>query len=258
MEAEKRAEADWWKASGLSLDERQLGLLNQFAGLLREWNERINLISRKDMEALETHHLLHALLMAGAIQLEPGQRVLDVGTGGGIPGIPLAILNPEVSFFLCDSVGKKTAAVDAMVKALGLKNVTVINKRAEELESTWEFVVGRAVTALPQFLGWITKNLREKGNEAFPNGVLYLKGTRYVEELSDLGIEPWKVYDLGAASKDPYFADKFLIHLKTEDLQECPALQPEPKKKKKVKSGRGGRKHRMGGRGKEDVWGGAE
>lgn len=244
----------WWAVRGLELTARQVEQLQALASLLREWNARLNLISRKDMDALERHHLTHALLMARLLPWPPRTRVLDVGTGGGLPGLPLAIVFPEVDFFLCDSVAKKTQAVTAMAEALGLTNVTVINKRAETLESTWEFIIGRAVTALPAFLVWTTKNLRPGGAPDFPNGVLYLKGTRYQEELESLGLEPFRVHDLGEDSDDPYFIDKFLVHLKADDLLPRKDLYPAPPPPKRKKKEKQRKKDRRRAR-REDVWG---
>lgn len=233
-----------WDSLHPSLTECQKAQLAGLAELLREWNSRINLVSRKDIEQIETHHIGHGLLMGQFISWAPRARVLDVGTGGGLPGLPLAILFPEVSFFLCDSVEKKVRAVREMVEALKLRNVEVVHKRAETLESRWDFVIGRAVAALPEFLGWITKNLRPGGTGEFPHGVLYLKGSRYVEELEGLGVEPCRVYTLSDRSVDPYFAEKFLIHLKAEDLLKVPVLvepaKPPPKKRKAFR-GRGRR-----------------
>jgi 16S rRNA (guanine527-N7)-methyltransferase len=229
------ASTAWWELPGLSISPKQVEQLQMLAQVFREWNERLNLVSRKDMESFEAHHLKHALLMARLLPWRemPGVRVLDVGTGGGLPGLPLAILFPQTQFFLCDSITKKTVAVADMVQKLGLKNVEVVNKRAETLESKWNYIIGRAVTALPQFLGWISKNLRAGGPAEFPHGVLYLKGTLYEEELASLELTPFRVHHLVDGDEDPYFADKFLVHLQADVLLAHPALQPPPPEPKK-------------------------
>ncbi len=149
--------------------------LSRLCELIREWNSKINLISRKDIDALETHHLLPSLAFAKVARFKAGQTVLDVGTGGGFPGLPLAICFPELRFTLLDSIAKKIRAVQAMAEALGLKNVECKHSRIEEEYRKFNFILGRSVTALPQFLSWVGKNsLRLKGQDA--GGIFYLTG----------------------------------------------------------------------------------
>ncbi len=198
------------------LNDDQQAAMARLEDSFRDWNGKMNLVSRKDMEHFTLHHLVHSLALSRWISFPERTRVLDVGTGGGLPGLPLAILNPGARFFLCDSITKKARAVEDMVRTVGVKNVAVINKRAEKLESKWEFVLGRAVTSLPTFIGWIRKNLRGGKTDGVPNGILYWKGSLYREELEPLGIEPYAVYPIGEMIPDPYFAEKYIIHLTTE------------------------------------------
>ena len=157
--------------------------------LYTEWNEKINVISRKDMDGLYEKHILHSLGIAKVMPFADGTKVLDIGTGGGFPGIPLAILFPEVSFTLIDSIGKKIKVVEAVSEGLGLKNVTAVHGRAEKLKEKFHFVVSRAVTQMPEFLRWLKgKFEKEQFNEKH-NGVLYLKGGDLAEELAGLRCE---------------------------------------------------------------------
>ena len=186
-------------------------------GLYRDWNAKINVISRKDIDALYDHHFLHSLAIARYLQTVPGlseafsgARVLDLGTGGGFPGIPLAILFPETEFTLCDSVGKKTTVAAAVAQSLGLENVHIVNARAETLPGKFHFVVSRAVATLTDFYPWV------KGK--FSQGILYLKGGDIVEEIANVmgryrlpkgSVHTWPV---DSWLPDPYYQGKLVIH----------------------------------------------
>ena len=184
--------------------------------LYRDWNAKINVISRKDIDNLYPHHVLHSLAVARYVTLAgmsdfAGAKVLDLGTGGGFPGIPLAILFPEASFTLCDSVGKKTIVASAVAEALGLDNVKVVNARAESLGQTFDYVVSRAVASLPDFYPWV------KGR--FTKGILYLKGGDVVEEIA-LVMARYKLrkgsvhtWPIDSWLQDPWFEGKLLIHI---------------------------------------------
>lgn len=170
----------------------------QFADLdelYREWNEKINVISRKDMDSLYEKHILHSLGIAKVMEFAPNTKVLDIGTGGGFPGIPLAILFPEVQFTLIDSIGKKITVVKEVSEGIGLKNITAIHGRAEDVKDQYHFVVSRAVTQMPFFLRWLRgKFLKEQINPKH-NGVLYLKGGDLGEELAGLKAELFQLKD---------------------------------------------------------------
>ncbi len=178
--------------------------------LYTEWNEKINVISRKDMDGLYEKHILHSLGIAKVMPFADSTKVLDVGTGGGFPGIPLAILFPEVSFTLIDSIGKKIKVVEAVSEGLGLKNVTAVHGRAEKLKEKFHFVVSRAVTQMPEFLRWLKgKFEKEQFNEKH-NGVLYLKGGDLAEELAGLRCE---IFQLKNYFEEEFFDTKKVVYL---------------------------------------------
>ena len=178
--------------------------------LYTEWNEKINVISRKDMDGLYEKHILHSLGIAKVMPFADGTKVLDIGTGGGFPGIPMAILFPEVSFTLIDSIGKKIKVVEAVSEGLRLKNVTAVHGRAEKLKEKFHFVVSRAVTQMPEFLRWLKgKFEKEQFNEKH-NGVLYLKGGDLAEELAGLRCE---IFQLKDYFEEEFFDTKKVVYL---------------------------------------------
>lgn len=194
-------------------------ILERWAELLREWNTKINLISRKDIEALEARHLVHCLAITNALTLKRGARILDVGTGGGLPGLPMAICYPHAKFTLIDSIAKKVGVVQSIADELGLDNVVAKQVRAEALKTQFDFVTGRAVKNLPEFLSWISNNLQKGHKHSFPNGVIYWKGGSIEAELNPLGIQSKTCVDLEQALGDAYFKDKFIIHIQAEAIK---------------------------------------
>ena len=193
------------------LPGEQLVRLEMLGGLYQEWNSRINVISRQDIDNLYERHILHSLCIGRLIHFQPGTTVLDAGTGGGFPGIPLAIYFPECTFHLADSTAKKLKVVRAIADALHLDNVTTEHCRLEEHNRKYDFVVSRAVASLDQMVGWTWKNIRPGGTEALQNGLLYLKGGD-IEQLSNRAIQQ-KVYPLNQYFQEPFFETKFLVHL---------------------------------------------
>jgi 16S rRNA (guanine527-N7)-methyltransferase len=192
------------------LSDQQKKQFAQLYSLYKEWNDKINVISRKDVDNLYVNHVLHSLGIAKVISFKPGSSVLDVGTGGGFPGIPLAILFPETHFHLVDSIGKKITVVRNVADALGLKNVKAEQIRAEQLKDKYDFIVSRAVTRLKEFYGWINKKVKEKSQHEMDNGILYLKGGDLNEELAELK-RLHQVFDLSQFFKEEFFETKKMV-----------------------------------------------
>ncbi len=188
----------------------------QFAaldGLYKEWNDKINVISRKDLENLYINHVLHSLGIAKVISFLPAAHILDVGTGGGFPGIPLSIFFPETQFHLVDSIGKKINVVNEVVNSLGLKNVVAEKIRVEEIRNRkYDFVVSRAVTQMKTFYGWVSGKISKQSNHDLDNGILYLKGGNLDEEMGELK-RPYSLYSLSDYFKEEFFETKSVVYV---------------------------------------------
>jgi len=193
------------------LTDIQIEQFQKLDFLYHDWNEKINVISRKDIDALYTKHILHSLGIAKIMKFEPGATVLDVGTGGGFPGIPLAILFPETRFYLIDVIAKKIKVVQGVVDALELKNVKAEQKRAELVKGDFDFIVSRAVTNMPDFVSWIKDKIKKQHKHTLKNGILYLKGGDLTEELA--AFPKATLYDLADYFKDEFFETKKVVHL---------------------------------------------
>lgn len=194
------------------ITEQQESQFNQLLPLYKEWNEKINVVSRKDIENLMLHHVLHSLAIAKFLPFRPGTEVLDVGTGGGFPGIPLAILFPETQFLLVDSIGKKIKVVEGVAEALGLSNVQAKHMRAEDVDQDFEFIVSRAVTRLTPFYYWVKNKISPNHFHTQRNGLLLLKGGELTEEIAELG-KKVKVTELTSYFKEDFFDTKKLVYV---------------------------------------------
>lgn len=195
-----------------NLTEKQQHQFKGLGPLYEDWNEKINVISRKDIDNLYVNHVLHCLGIAKIISFLPGAEILDVGTGGGFPGIPLAILFPQTKFHLVDSIGKKITVVNEVSQALGLLNVTAEQIRAEQLNGKYDFIVSRAVTQMKEFYGWIQNKVKNDSHHSLDNGVLYLKGGDLEVELNELK-KPYSLYDLPTYFTEPFFETKKVVYL---------------------------------------------
>ena len=196
-----------------NLSPVQIENFSRLEELYTTWNNQINVISRKDTENFYERHVLHSLGIAKIMEFKDGSEILDIGTGGGFPGIPLAILFPNCQFTLVDSIGKKIKVVNEVAKALDLKNVQGIHVRAESINEKFDFIVSRAVTAMPVFLTWIDKKFKKENINDLPNGVLYLKGGDLIEEMSTVK-KHYRFHDLNKIFKEDFFETKKVVYLK--------------------------------------------
>ncbi|MBK1438958.1 16S rRNA (guanine(527)-N(7))-methyltransferase RsmG [Parapedobacter sp. ISTM3] len=195
-----------------TLSDSQRTQFLQLGELYPFWNAQINVVSRKDIDSLYLRHVLHSLGIAKFIGFVPNTRILDVGTGGGFPGIPLAIFFPEVHFHLVDSIGKKIKVVREVATAIGLKNIKADHIRAEQVDRNYDFVVSRAVTRLADFYPWVRNKLLKKDQNAIPNGILYLKGGDLREEINEARL-PAEVHPLSAYFEEDFFETKHLVYI---------------------------------------------
>jgi 16S rRNA (guanine527-N7)-methyltransferase len=193
------------------ISEIQIEQFHQLEALYKDWNSKINVISRKDIDELYLRHVLHSLGIAKVISFKPKSKVLDVGTGGGFPGVPLAILFPHSKFHLVDSIGKKLKVVDGVAESLGLKNIKTTHGRAEAVKGEFDFIVSRAVTAMPEFVSWVKTKIAKKQNHEIKNGILYLKGGDLSEELQVF--RTTTIYNLSDYFKEDFFDTKKVVHL---------------------------------------------
>ncbi len=194
------------------LSETQKDKFSKLQDLYKDWNEKINVISRKDIDQLYERHVLHSLAISKIINFKSGTSILDVGTGGGFPGIPLAILFPNVNFHLIDSIGKKIKVVVAVAESLGLKNVEASHSRVQETRYTYDFVISRAVTNLPDFLNWTKKKIEKKSFNSIKNGIIYLKGGDFDQELNLIN-KMYTVFSISEFFEEAFFETKKIVHI---------------------------------------------
>ena len=193
------------------LTEDQISKFNKMEALYHDWNLKINVVSRKDIDELYLRHVLHSLAIAKVLQFQDDSKIMDVGTGGGFPGIPLAILFPDCSFHLVDSIAKKLKVVDEVVEGLQLTNVKTTHTRVEDIHDTYDFIVSRAVAAMPTFVRWVKGKIAKKQNNHLKNGILYLKGGDLSEELNDY--TKATIYKISNFYEEDFFDTKKVVYL---------------------------------------------
>ncbi len=193
------------------LSERQIEQFAALYELYKEWNAKINVVSRKDFDSLYLRHILHSLAIAKVCQFDAGARILDVGCGGGFPSIPLAILFPEAKIVAADSIAKKITVVSGVSEALGLENLTPLCTRVEQIPQRFDYVVSRAVTAMPTFVGWVWNKIERGKKGTLHNGILYLKGGDLAEELAMSG-KRWDIFEISDIFEEEFFETKKVVY----------------------------------------------
>lgn len=194
-----------------NLTQDQIEKFTKLEGLYQDWNLKINVVSRKDIDELYLRHVLHSLAIAKVIDFKVDTKIMDVGTGGGFPGIPLAILYPDCNFHLVDSIAKKLKVVNEVVEGLALENVKTTHSRVEEIKGTYDFIISRAVAAMPTFVHWIKGKVSKNQHNDLKNGILYLKGGDLTEELQDY--KTAEIYNISDFYSEEFYETKKLVHL---------------------------------------------
>ncbi len=195
-----------------NLNDIQIEQFSKLGSLYKEWNSKINVISRKDIDNIYQNHILHSLAISKIIKFNHGTEILDIGTGGGFPGIPLAIMFPNANFYLVDSIGKKIKVVEGITNSLNLQNVKFEQIRAENINKEFDFVVSRAVTQLPEFLKWVEGKITQINCNTINNGVIYLKGGDLSEETKEIK-KPLRIYDLERWFDEDFFVEKKIVYI---------------------------------------------